>query len=62
MADFETEMLKFAKPLFDTRAEAPVNVLFKQMRVFGVWAMLITMLAEYIDKSGRRVSVYVGAS
>jgi hypothetical protein len=46
MANFEGEMVKFAKPIFTSNDNIRLNE--RQIRIFSVWITLITILAEYL--------------
>jgi hypothetical protein len=55
MQDVEDAMLKFAKPLFTSLDPAILNRY--QIRAFVFWITLITVLAEYLDRSRSRVTI-----
>lgn len=55
MRRFEDEMLKFSKPIF--LGSEPVTVDRVQMRVVAVWISIITILAEYQNKTRESVSI-----
>ena len=50
MMKFEDEMAAFAKPLF-TSLQTETTVDETQRRILAVWLSLITILAEFIDRS-----------
>jgi hypothetical protein len=55
MKKFEDEMVKFSKPIF-TKLE-PTSLNYGQLRIFSVWISLITILAEYSDKTRKSVCI-----
>jgi hypothetical protein len=50
MMKFEDEMTAFAKPLF-TSLETVTTINETQRRILAVWVSLITILAEFIDRT-----------
>jgi hypothetical protein len=55
MKHFEDEMLKFAKPLFISWEKVILDV--HQVHAIATWISLVTVLAEYMDRSQGSVSI-----
>jgi hypothetical protein len=55
MKKFEDEMVKFSKSLFTTFA--PTNLNHRQTRILSVWISLITILAEFSDKTRKSACI-----
>ena len=55
MKKFEDEMLKFAKPIFNSSTEVIANS--RQKRIMSVWFSLIVILAEYAHTVGDNIAI-----